>query len=58
MNLKFCLADFVYLMQALRSKCQHLSTKYAKIVMSSARFLNQVKKSAKHNFRFTLLLQL
>ena len=32
--LKFCLADFVYLIQELRSDCVHLSNKYAKIVMS------------------------
>ena len=41
-NLKFCLADFVYLIQELRSDCVHLSNKYAKIVMLSARFLNQI----------------
>ena len=43
-NLKFCLADFVYLIQELRSDCVHLSNKYAKIVMPSARFLNQINK--------------
>ena len=38
-NLKFCLADFVYLIQELRSHCVRLSNRYAKIVMLSARFL-------------------
>ena len=40
----FCLADVVYLIQELRSDCVHLTDKYAKIVLSSARFLNQIKK--------------
>ena len=44
MNLKFGLADFVYLIQELRSDCVHLSNKYAKIVMPSARFMNQINK--------------
>ena len=43
-NLKFCHADFVYLIQELRSNCVHLSNKYPKIVMPSAPFLNQIKK--------------
>ena len=43
-NLKFCLADFVYLIQELRSVCVYLSNKYAKIVMPSARFLNQINR--------------
>ena len=43
-NLKFCFADFVYLIQELRSDCVRLSNKYAKIVMPSARFLNQTNK--------------
>ena len=37
----FCLADFVYLVRELRSDCVRLSNKYAKLVMPSARFLNQ-----------------
>ena len=44
LNLKFCLADFVYLIQELRSACVHLSNKYAKIVVPSARFLNQINE--------------
>ena len=44
LNLKFCLADFVYLIQELRSDCVHLSNKYAKIALPSARFLNQTNK--------------
>ena len=44
MNLKFCLADFVDLIQELRSDCVQLSNKYARIVMPSARFLNQINK--------------
>ena len=32
------------LIQELRSDCVHLSNKYAKIVMPSARFLNQINK--------------
>ena len=43
-NLKFCLADFVYLILELRNDCVHLSNKYATIVMLSARFLNQINK--------------
>ena len=43
-ELKFRLADFVYLMQELRSDCIHLSNKYEKIVMPSVRFLNQITK--------------
>ena len=43
-DLKFCLADFVYLIQELRSDCVHLSSKYAKIIVPYARFLNQVNK--------------
>ena len=43
-NLKFCLADFVYLIEELRSDCVHLSNKYAKIAMPSAWFLNQINK--------------
>ena len=43
-NLKFCLADFIYLIQELRNDCVHRSNKYAKIVMPSARFLNQINK--------------
>ena len=42
--LKFCLADFVYLIQQLRSDCVHLSNEYAKTVMPSARLLNQINK--------------
>ena len=42
--LKFCLADFVYLIQELRSDCIHMSNEYVKIVMPSARFLNQINK--------------
>ena len=58
MNLKFSLAYFVYLIKELRSNSLHLSSTYAKIVMHSARLLNQVKKTATKNFRFTLLLSL
>ena len=43
-NLKFCLADFVYMIQELRSDCVHLSNEYAYIVMPSARFLNHINK--------------
>ena len=43
-NLKFCHADFVYSIQELRIDCVHLSNKYAKKVMPSARFLNQINK--------------
>ena len=43
-NLKFCLADFVYLIQELRSNCVHLSNEYAKISKPSVRFLNQINK--------------
>ena len=43
-NLKFCLADFVCLIQELKSDCVHLSNKYAKLVMPCARFLNQINK--------------
>ena len=43
-NLKFCLADFVHLIQELRSNCSHLSNKYATIAMSFARLLNHVNK--------------
>ena len=43
-NLKFCLADFDYLIQELGSDCVHLSNRYAKVVMPSARFLNQINK--------------
>ena len=42
--LKFNLADFVYLIQELRSDCVHLSNKYAKIATPSSRFLNQINK--------------
>ena len=35
-NLKFCLVDFVYFIQELRSYCVPLSNKYEKIVMPSA----------------------
>ena len=44
MNLKFCLADFVYLIQELRSNCLHLNDKYARIVVPSTQLLNHVKK--------------
>ena len=44
-NLKFCLADFVYLIQELRNDCVHLSNKYARIAVPSARFLNQINKN-------------
>ena len=43
-NLKFCHADLVYLIQELRSDCVHLSNKYAKIVIPSARFINEINK--------------
>ena len=43
-SLKFCLADFVYLIQELRSDRVQLSNKYTKIVMLSTRFLNQINK--------------
>ena len=46
-NLKFCLADFVYLIQELRSDCVHLSNKYARIAVPAARLLNQVNKIRK-----------
>ena len=42
---KFSFTDFVYLTQELRSNCLHLSNKYARIVMPSARLLNHVKKN-------------
>ena len=32
-NLKFCLVDFVYLIQELRSDCVYLSNKSTKILM-------------------------
>ena len=55
-NIKFCLANFVYLIRELRKNRLHLSNKYAKIVMPSGRLLNHVNKSARQNFGFTLLL--
>ena len=45
-NLKFCLADFVYLIPELRSDCVRLSNKYAKIVMHA---LCSVSESYKQN---------
>ena len=51
-NLKFYLADFVYLIQELRSDCVHLRNKYAKIVMPSARFLNQTNKIRETEHQF------
>ena len=41
-KLKFCLADFVYLIQKMSCNFGHLSNKYARIVMHSAR-LNKGK---------------
>ena len=43
-NLNFCLADFAYLIQELRSNCVHLSNDNAKSLMPSARSLNQISK--------------
>ena len=47
MNLKFCLADFVYLIQELRSVCVRLSNKYAK----NRNALCSVSESKKQNPR-------
>ena len=35
----------------------HLSPKYPRIIMSSVRLLNQIKKSTRQNLRFALLLR-
>ena len=43
-NQKFCLADFVYLIQELRSNSLLLSIKYTTIAVPSARLLNNVCK--------------
>ena len=43
-NLKFGLADFVYLIQEHKSNYLRLSNKYAGVAMSSARPLNHVYK--------------
>ena len=43
-DLKFCLADFIYLIQELRNNCLHLRNRYARIAMPSAQFLNHIYK--------------
>ena len=49
-NLKFCFADFVYLIQELCCNCFIFIPKYARIIMPSARFPNQI-----HEIRATKL---